>query len=378
VRVLFGLHPIVRVEPESPIHPLVDNVGDFFYWGSGAPAYHAYSMLGRPAPDALRQAESGFMPDRTHYLQLPRLPDRVAALADSLTTGVETRYDRTVAIERWLRTEFAYTLQLPATAEEATLEHFLFERRAGHCEYFSTAMVVLLRTLGIHSRNVNGFLGGNWSEFGRYLAVTQNHAHSWVEVWFPGYGWVTFDPTPAGASGALAATTWLWPGRLFIDALQHRWSKWVLDYSIQNQSDVLGRALAFLRQEPQPVAEGETSTPQGPSSALLLIAGLVLAWVTFWLLRRRGAAGSPETRTYLRLVEACRRAGLVRGQVSPLELVDRLGASGSAAAVPAQRLVELYLRGRFAGETLGEPERAAMARALAGARRALERKERGR
>jgi hypothetical protein len=77
-------------------------------------------------------------------------------------------------------------------------------------------------------------------------------------------------------------------------------------------------------------------------------------------------------------VESCRRAGLVHGQVAPLELVERLGAVGSAAAAPAARLVEIYLRGRFAGEPLGEPERADMSRALAGARRALERKGRGR
>ena len=378
VRVLFGLHPMLRVEPESPIHPLVDNVGDFFYWGAGPPAYNAWSVLGRPDAESLRRAESGFMPDRNHYLQLPRLPDRIGALADSLTEGLETRYDRTVAIERWLRTQFAYTLQLPATAEEATLEHFLFERRAGHCEYFSTAMVVLLRSLGIHSRNVNGFLGGNWSEFGRYLAVTQNQAHSWVEVWFPGYGWVTFDPTPAGATGTLGGTTWLWPGRLFVDALQHRWSKWVLDYSIQNQSDVLGRALGFLRQQPETVVEGEPPPPQGPSRIFLIVGVILLAWIAHWVIRRRGVGGSQETRLYLRLVESCRQAGLVHGQVAPLELVERLGATGSAAAAPAARLVEIYLRGRFAGEPLGEPERADMSRALAGARRALERKGRGR
>ena len=265
-RVLFGLHPILSVEPQSPIHPLVDNVGDHFYWGSGAPAYTARSVVGRPSADQLRAAESGYMPDRNHYLQLPRLPDDVYALADSLTRGLDTRYDRSVAIERWLRTEFAYTLELPATASEATLEHFLFQRRAGHCEYFSTAMAVMLRSLGIHARNVNGFLGGSWSEFGNYLAVTQNEAHSWVEVWFPGYGWVTFDPTPAGGTGTREATAWFWPGRFVLDALQHRWSKWVLDYSIKNQSDVLGRALSFLRRQARPErgeeAGGERTLPR--------------------------------------------------------------------------------------------------------------------
>ena len=376
VRALFGLHPVVRVEPESPIHPLRDNVGDLFYWGNGPPAYTAWSPAGHPTPDELRAAETGFMPDRTHYLQLPRLPDRIHALADSLTRDHETRYDKVVAIERWLRTEFAYTLELPATAQEATLDHFLFERRAGHCEYFSTAMAVLLRTLGIHARNINGFLGGNWSQFGRYLAVTQNQAHSWVEVWFPGYGWVTFDPTPAGASTTLGGTIWFWPGRLFVDALQHRWGKWVLDYSIQNQTDVLGRTLAFLREDRQTANPVAVETSWKAWILWILAAALVVGW-TVWYLRRRRMAGSPETRFYLGLLESCRQAGLVRsGQIAPLELVERLGTQGNPAASPASRLVEIYLRGRFAGEPLSESEHSAMSQALAGARRALERRPR--
>ena len=200
VRVLFALHPLVEVRAEAGIQPMFDNVGDYFYWGTTAPVYSAWSMAGGPDPDSLRAAERGFMPDRERYLQLPPLPDRIHALADSLTRGLETRYDRAAAIQQYLRSEFTYTRELPNSAREATLDHFLFERKAGHCEYYSTAMVVLLRSLGIHARNVNGFLGGRWNEFGGYLAVTQNEAHSWVEVWFPNFGWVAFDPTPGGSA----------------------------------------------------------------------------------------------------------------------------------------------------------------------------------
>jgi transglutaminase-like putative cysteine protease len=365
MRVLFGLHPMIDAEPESPIHPMMDNVGDFGYWGSVAPVYTARSLLSRPTANELRRSTGRYMPDREHYLQLPSLPRRVTALADSLTQGLETRYDKVARIEKWLKSEFGYTVELPATAREATLDRFLFERRQGHCEYFSTAMVVLLRSIGIEARNVTGFLGGSWSDLGKYLVVTQNEAHSWVEVWFPSHGWVPFDPTPAGDGSARAASSWMWPGRYFADALQHRWGKWVLDYSLQNQANAIVRAAAVLR------GEGFSQTGRTNVVELLpwtLVAALLVGAL---FLARRAPQGTRETRLYLRLVESCRRAGIVRGQVAPLELLERIRRFGGGADAPAARLVGLYVRARFAGEGLAEVDRAAMARALRMARRAI-------
>jgi transglutaminase-like putative cysteine protease len=369
-RVLFGLHPMIDVDPETPIHPLVDNVGDFFFWGSSTPVYTARSLLGGPAAEELRLASGNFVPDQRFYLQLPPLPERVRTLADSLTRGRETRYDQVARIEGWLRSEFSYTLELPRTADEATLDHFLFERRAGHCEYFSTAMVVLLRSLGIEARNVNGFLGGTWSELGSYLAVTQNDAHSWVEVWFPSFGWVTFDPTPAGSGGMRAATSWFWPGRFFLDAVQHRWGKWVLDYSLRDQSHVLAQALSSLERDGARADGGAAG--RAVRLAVLLLVVLLATALTLWA--RRSRAVPYETRVYLDLVESCRQSGLVRGQVAPLELIERLRErAGTAAAAPAGSLIGLYLRARFAGESLGDEDRVEMGRALQGVRRALAR-----
>jgi transglutaminase-like putative cysteine protease len=376
-RVLFGLHPLVDVEPEAAIAPLADNVGDFSYWGAGAPVYTARSLLGRPTADDLRASTGNSSPDQSFYLQLPVLSPRVRALADSLTVGLENRYDKVARIESWLSGEFEYTLLLPRTETEATLEHFLFERRAGHCEYFSTAMVVLLRSLGIEARNVNGFLGGTWSELGSYLAVTQNDAHSWVEVWFPTYGWVPFDPTPPASGSARASTSWFWPGRFLLDAVQHRWGKWVLDYSLQDQSTVFGEALAALRGDRDPAG-----VDGGPRLKLIpmLVLGATLALATALVFVRRPPAAAYETRLYLELLESCRRAGVVRGQVAPLELVERLRAwGGNAVSMPAAALVGHYVRARFAGEGLASDDRAEMGRALRGARRALARRreERG-
>ncbi|HUP88660.1 MAG TPA: transglutaminaseTgpA domain-containing protein, partial [Longimicrobiales bacterium] len=199
IPVVFGVQPVLNVSPRTRIRVLQDQVGDMWYLGGGVPTYDVTSISDKPTPEQLRDAPEGGFPGERHYLQLPPLSRRVRALADSLTAHATTRYDKVMAIQDWLQ-RFRYTLELPATPREATLENFLFRRRAGHCEYFSTALAVLLREEGIATRNVNGFLGGEWNDYGKYLSVTMNEAHSWVEVFFPGYGWVPFDATPAATT----------------------------------------------------------------------------------------------------------------------------------------------------------------------------------
>ncbi len=360
-KVLFTLHPALRLDSARRTQPLFDNAGDLVYWGSSAPAYSAWSMSGPPSPEELRAAEAGFAPSARFYLQVPRLPDRIFQLADSLTVGLTNRYDKAVAIERYLR-DFTYTLQLPRNAREATLDWFLFERRAGHCEYFSTAMVVMLRSVGVHAREVNGFRGGQWSDFGAYLAVTQNQAHSWVEVWFPGFGWVSFDPTPAGSAAGVAATAWFWPGRFLFDGLQHRWNKWVLDYNQENQFGFLDRLQG--RNETRDAAGPEGSSSGSGLPWAMMALALAALGVVFGL--SRGGRGHPvETRAYLRLLELCRRAGVLEARaVGPLELVETLEARAHPAAGAARRLVELYLRARFGAQPLDERERKALHDAL--------------
>jgi transglutaminase-like putative cysteine protease len=370
VRILFSLHPVLDIDSENGIQPLFDNAGDYVYWGSGAPVYTAFASASAPPPEALRVANRGFTPSAIHYLQLPEVDPRIRQLADSLTQGLDNRYDRVVAIRDWLRT-FEYTRDLPATASEATLDHFLFERRAGHCEYFSTAMVVMLRSIGIQARNVNGFLGGEWSQFGDYLVVTQNQAHSWVEVWFQGYGWVTFDPTPAGAATGTVTSAWFWPGRILFDGLQHRWSKWVLDYGTDEQAGVFA---GLFSRDPGAGAAGAVSAASrlvrwlgGVLLVLLLLGGL--AWA------RRGTTAAkitPASRMYLQLRGSCRRAGVdVQRGTTPLALVEQVRENRATAARPAERVVDLYLRARYGGERLGASELREMREALGAARRVL-------
>ncbi len=370
VRVLFALHPALDIDPDNGIQPLFDNAGDFVYWGSGAPAYTARSRAEPPPPDELRRADSGFRPSARHYLQLPEIDPRIQALADSLTAGLDNRYDRAVAILDHLQ-GFSYTLELPATAAQTGLDHFLFERRAGHCEYFSTAMVVLLRAAGIESRNVNGFLGGQWSEFGEYLAVTQNEAHSWVEAWFPGYGWVPFDPTPGGGGAGTAETAWFWPGRILFDGLQHRWGKWVLDYSLESQAGLFeGWAERFGSDEGPsgPAGDSGQGVP-GLWGALLLVLALGIG---VWWVRRSRTVHPPATRLYLRLRAACARAELpVTAGTTPLALLEAVRARNDGAYAGARTLVDLYLRTRYGGEELDAADLGRMQEALGAVRRSL-------
>ena len=366
-RVLFALHPALEIESDNGIQPLFDNAGDFQYWGSGAPAYTAFSPASAPGATELNEAERGYTPSNRHFLQLPDLDPRIEALADSLTADLTTRYDRVVAIRDHLRS-FGYTRDLPATASEATLHHFLFERQLGHCEYFSTAMVVLLRSVGIHARNVNGFLGGQWSEFGNYLVVTQNEAHSWVEVWFPNIGWVTFDPTPAGVGSTEVFTSWFWPGRILFDGVQHRWNKWVLDYNVDDQSGLFATLLGSRTVE-QADPTGQGSNGPSPWGAAVVVLVLVVGYL--WA--RRGAATfAPATHMYVQLRDASARAGLgVAPGLTPLALVRRIKRERASAGHAAERVVDLYLRARFGKEPLGESELREMREALGVARRTL-------
>jgi len=98
-----------------------------------------------------------------------------------------------------LRHHYRYTLHLPTTAPKDPLANFLFERKEGHCEYFASAMAVMLRSLAIPSRVVNGFRGGEFNDLNGQYVVRASDAHSWVEAYFPGHGWVGFDPTPASS-----------------------------------------------------------------------------------------------------------------------------------------------------------------------------------
>ncbi|MFS0787821.1 transglutaminaseTgpA domain-containing protein [Shouchella sp. 1P09AA] len=154
---------------------------------------------------ALKEDEEGFSGlEMDAYTQLPEaLPDRVQELAEEITATSETVYDQVRAIEQYLRgPEFQYeTEDVPVpSANQDYVDQFLFETQRGYCDNFSTAMAVMLRTLDIPTRWVKGFTEGELiesNEDNQSFLISNNNAHSWVEVYFPSAGWVSFEPTPS-------------------------------------------------------------------------------------------------------------------------------------------------------------------------------------
>jgi protein-glutamine gamma-glutamyltransferase len=370
--VVFGLHPITGVSPQSRIHTLRTGSDDYVYVGDGDPTYRVRSRPQAPHPDSLRPVEMRYPPEVMAHLQLPPTSLRVLALADSFRSHAVSVYDQAAEIERWLHT-FRYTLDLPGTAQQATLDHFLFVRRAGHCEYFSTAMAVLLRAGGVPARNVNGFLGGEWNEFGGFLTVTQNNAHSWVEVWFPGWGWVPFDPTPPGASAAagVGMARSFSSLRALFAGLEHRWGKWVLDYDVGTQTALLRRTTAPIARSVDAQRDNDGGLPWPLIAVAVALSGAVVLFAQARFPVRRGRP--PAVRAYLRLRRAYERAGLLSAADStPLRFAAAV--TGMPGGEPAQRAVSVYVRARFGGRELDADELIQLRRDVAAARRELRRR----
>ncbi len=200
--------------------------------------YEADSDLSRPSAGDLRTAGDSVPVFATGYLQLPTLDPRIPRLAAQISGTAFNNYDKAVALEKYLNTHYAYTLQLLNSPVADPLANFLFERKQGHCEYFASSMAVMLRTLHIPSRVVNGFRSDEFNDVTGNYVVRAKNAHSWVEAYFPGYGWVTFDPTPGGEIGTPEG----WDrAMLYLDAAQSFWREWVISYDTSHQY-ALGRA----------------------------------------------------------------------------------------------------------------------------------------
>jgi transglutaminase-like putative cysteine protease len=179
------------------------------------------------------------------YLQLPRLDSRIPQLARQVTAISTGNYEKAVAIQTYLRTKFGYTLQLPSSRPADPLAHFLFNRKSGHCEYFASAMAVMLRTIHIPSRVITGFQPGEFNDITSQYVVRAKDAHAWVEAYFPDRGWVTFDPTPASSG---ISHTGLGRIALYMDAMASFWREWVVNYDAGHQAALSHEAARNSRQ----------------------------------------------------------------------------------------------------------------------------------
>jgi len=266
------------------------------------------------------------------YLQLPRLDPRVAELARTMTAGAASDEQRARAIENRLRRDYAYTLQLPSRESADPLANFLFIRRKGHCEYFASAMTVMLRTLGIPARLVNGFQSGTWNPYTEMYVIRESDAHSWVEAWMPGRGWTVFDPTPPDPDRG-AVTLWSQLA-LYLDAAETFWQEWVLGYDPGQQAKLAdkaqrsGRLFGHHWMERAMATVGRwraaatAAVKRYGMPALASLAAALLAWRLFPILWRRAnmhrrvrrvrrgqARADDATLLYARMLEVLARRG---------------------------------------------------------------------
>ncbi len=210
--------------------------------------YEAEAQLSEPDSDELRLASNLVPRTMEPYLKLPDaqpLDPRIPKLAEDITVNATSNYDKAVAVERYLSTHFGYTLELPRTPPENPLANFLFERKKGHCEYFASSMAVMLRSLRIPSRIVTGFRGGEFNDLTGQYVVRASDAHSWVEAYFPGSGWVSFDPTPAGSVPTRTGWSRM---QLYIDAAASFWREWIINYDVSHQRTLGKNAVTNSRQ----------------------------------------------------------------------------------------------------------------------------------
>ena len=174
---------------------------------------------------------------RSHYLQVPVGSQQVADLAHRVTQQATTPFGRTLAIQQHLLENYRYSLEGDTATLSHPLEEFLFTRKTGYCEHYATAMVVMLRTVGVPARLVTGFLATEWNEYGGYFTVRQRDAHAWVEVYFPYSGWVIMDPTPPTNT---LVTTNRWESiRRFGGSVRFQWDRLFVHFSAKDQLAVV-------------------------------------------------------------------------------------------------------------------------------------------
>ncbi len=335
--------------------------------------------------------------ERLAYLAVPPGHERVAALATSLVRGARTPAEKAERLQRHLRDEgrYRYTLSLSEPPTGPPLEHFLFRARAGHCEFFATALAVMLRASGVPTRNVTGFLGGRYNPYGGYYAVRQGDAHSWVEAWLgeDSGGWVTFDPTPP-ARGEVGPPEGLFSGlEALVDALRTRWTTRVVGYDLSAQIGLfrsIGRALRGLRATQGSAGDrslgrrGTASSGSEMPTWMMVVVALVAAsiMVVAWRMSRRGAASerpravalAASQREAIALYVALERALAASGHARPRERTPRehalqLRAAGYAGADVVEAITDAYLRARFGGAVLAPEELATLRGRLRALRR---------
>lgn len=189
-----------RIRPQSNLFADQSALlqSDMFAASTKATGFKVDTYVPIVTVDELRSASTEYPEEITfRYFDLPRsVPERVHTLAQEITKGLNTPYDKAKAIESYLRTNYPYDLDVPAPPEDQDVaDYFLFDLKKGYCDYYATAMVVLARSIGLPARFVSGYAPGAYDAPNAQYVIREMNAHSWAEIYFPEIGWVEFEPT---------------------------------------------------------------------------------------------------------------------------------------------------------------------------------------
>ena len=284
------------------------------------------ALLRSPQPPAPQ-------PTLDRYTQLPpELPARVRSLAHRITDSQPTVYDKVMAVQRWLQTNTRYRLDIPRDPPGVdAVDWFLFETREGFCEHIASAMVVLLRAVGIPARFVVGFDAGDRNLLSGYFEVRQSDAHAWVEVYYPGVAWVEYDPTHEVPAAAPSASDWFIAPKVI--AAIGRFLGWLVPQPVDAALGALVSAIA---------RSGALALRWWPAAAVTLaFASVVVVWMS--RARRRRRRGPPAT-------------GAAAAFQSMCQTFEARGVPRSSATTPSEHLLALVRADPVARAERGQVE----------------------
>ncbi len=321
-------------------------------------------LLSATAPDDSQEYPDDF----SRYLQLPEISTATKSLAKKITANASTPYAKAVAIEQYFAQNFTYTTDLPVVDPNDPLHSFLFDAQAGHCEYFATATVILLRAAGIPARLVNGFLGGTWNDVGGYLTVRQGNAHSWAEVFTPEFGWVPIDATPASESvfsQRAPASKWFDDS---YDAIRMQWMKWIIEYNFESQIELVRSASSRFsntgRMQPDaPQRQNSTKSPALNFALTPYLIGIALSillgFLAFKLYQffRNKRSIADLNKLFQKLESIAARHNIKRApHTGPAEFIDRIATKHPESARDLRFFKDRYLAARFGNTPLTSTE----------------------
>jgi protein-glutamine gamma-glutamyltransferase len=320
---------------------------------------------------------------RSRYLQVPVGLQQVTDLAHHVTQQATTLLGQTIAIQQHLLKNYRYSLEADTATLSHPLEEFLFTRKTGYCEHYATAMVVMLRSIGIPARLVTGFLATEWNEYGGYFTVRQQDAHAWVEVYFPLSGWITMDPTPT-VNATIATSRLEFLSRLG-ESFRLQWDRLFIRYSGKDQlavvhgvregSDVLRERVSrwgsLLNTPISQALNRITRIAQTFQSGMTgLVTGVIVVGLALLLLMLRDKIGLWATthlptshqqlmivKLYTRMLRMVERRGVSKPPgATASEFVKVVEQEWKAAGPMVAIVTALYLQGRFSRTPLTPSE----------------------